>query len=101
VSPAREFSPGGLEVVRKHIAALRSGKFKQCFGEYGSGFTRCAVGVGDTISLDDCMINPAILVTYQYNGNERGLVGLNDIEQLSFAQIADIVEAKFFPQEQT
>jgi hypothetical protein len=93
---------GEKEIVKRHIAALRSGQFRQCFGRYvGDDNERCAAGISDALGLEDVMWNPAREALYEYEGRKYGLIGLNDIEQLSFAQIADIVEAKFFPQEQT
>ena len=95
-------SAGEAETVQRYIKGLRSGTFTQCFGEYGRGHMRCAVGVSEALGLeDDVRRNPALKETYEYRGNRRGLIGLNDIERVSFADIADIVEAKFFPKEQT
>ena len=109
------------ENAKAWVAALRSGDYTQTqkmlrrvTKENGTSF--CCLGVAcdlyrntvggnwDTIVLADSELTPAVMdwlgledsigTYYNANGNNFTLVGLNDNEYFTFAQIADVIKSQ-------
>lgn len=91
------------EVRDELCAALRSGEYTQCFGRIGSSDCRCTLGVLQDIAERDGIVpvqerhySPSVDViewSGLTNKEYRELIYMNDIERLSFAEIAEKLEA--------
>lgn len=94
------YSTGGV-IVNKQlrdewVAALRSGKYKQTTGALFRGEACCCLGVLCRVAGVESLAVPAMTDIWERRPYKRigyDLVGMNDNERRSFAEIADWIEA--------
>ena len=73
-------------------AALRSGKYKQCFGQIYDGGSYCALGVAAITLKFDLYHTPTIDVHDAMNFKRNVLLWKINDRRLSFPEIADELE---------
>ena len=89
----------------KWVKALRSGEYKQCRNDWMNGGCFCCVGVLLSItgsSMDDPRGEALELIGLSMERDDNSsstrlqvLINLNDIEEKSFSEIADYIEAHY------
>lgn len=111
------------ENIKKWVDALRSGNYKQCREQLSNGLGYCCLGVACEVAIagglsiektlgenrvrydgTGAMLPQSVRnwfgfytndVPVKYAEGESTCVGLNDASRLSFAEIADVVEATY------
>lgn len=93
-----------IELVRKWVVALRSGKYRQCRGSLwmsndDGGKSYCCLGVLETLVIDSIELQTDKDGTGRLIDQAK-LIFMNDQARKTFPEIADFIESEYLTKEE-